>query len=289
MDELDDDKPVGRVLSRREMLCLLGGASAALIVGAGFSKFGGSQVASAATQAATMAGTATLPACVVRPEETEGPYFVDEMLNRSDIRIDPSDNSVTDGIPLHLVFRVSQVGTNSCTPLKGAQIDVWHCNAAGVYSDVKDPSFDTTGKKYLRGYQITGADGTVEFMTIYPGWYQGRTVHIHFKIRTDPTSQVGYEFTSQLFFDDKLTDQVYTQKPYVSKGIRTLRNDGDSIYQGGGDQLLLDVTKEGDGYAATFDIGVDTSQPKSAASAAGTPPGGAPRRGTPPQDGGTGN
>ncbi len=157
-----------------------------------------------------------MPACVARPALTEGPYFVDEKLNRSDIRSDPSDGSVRQGALLALTFRVSQL-TNACAPLGGASVDVWHCDAAGVYSDVSDPGFSTVGKKFLRGYQVTDSSGVAKFTTIYPGWYQGRAVHIHFKIRSHTGSGSAYEFTSQLFFDDNITDQVYTQAPYSAK------------------------------------------------------------------------
>ena len=205
---------------------------------------------------ATLQSQVAVPTCVVRPQQTLGPYFVDEMLNRSDIRSDPSDGSVKEGVPLHLVFNVSQLGGSSCTALSGAMVDVWHCDASGVYSDVQDPGFDTTGQKFLRGYQLTDASGRAEFTTIFPGWYQGRTVHIHFKIRTTGPSQESYDFTSQLYFDDALSDEVHAQEPYASKGQRTLRNNGDGIYQNGGDQLTLQTVKNGDGYAATFDIGI---------------------------------
>jgi protocatechuate 3,4-dioxygenase beta subunit len=242
----NDDLPVGRILKRREVLKLFGLTGSALLVG------GLSGCSSAQTE--TNTGTGTLPSCVVRPELTEGPYFVDEMLNRSDIRSDPGSGAVSAGVPLVLKFLVSQVGS-SCSPLGGAQVDVWHCDALGVYSDVQDRSFDTTGQKFLRGYQTTGADGVAQFTTVYPGWYQGRAVHIHFKIRTSS----GYEFTSQLFFDDALSDEVYLQEPYASKGKRTLLNSGDNIYQNGGSQLLLTTTKEADSYAATFDVGLNIS------------------------------
>lgn len=102
---------------------------------------------------------ATSPACIVRPEQTEGPYFVDTKLNRSDIRVDPSDNSVRPGVPLRLEFHVSRIAGGACNPLPGAIVDVWHCDAAGVYSDVRDGRFDARGKKFLRGYQQTDADG----------------------------------------------------------------------------------------------------------------------------------
>jgi protocatechuate 3,4-dioxygenase beta subunit len=199
---------------------------------------------------------ATTPTCVVKPQQTEGPYFVDEKLNRSDIRSDPSDGSVKQGIPLRLVFHVSQIDGSSCIPLTGATVDLWHCDALGVYSDVTDPSFSTVGKKFLRGYQVTDTNGTVQFVTIYPGWYPGRTVHIHFKIRSDSTSQRSYEFTSQLYFDDFLTEQIHAQPPYAAKGQRTQKNERDGIFRGGGEQLMLQLTKDVQGYVGTFDIGL---------------------------------
>jgi protocatechuate 3,4-dioxygenase beta subunit len=200
-----------------------------------------------------------LPACVVRPALTEGPYFVDNQLNRSDIRIDPSNGSVKEGARLRLAFQVSDVSANACSPLAGAQVDIWHCDALGVYSGVFDPGFDTSGQLWLRGYQVTDESGYCEFTTIYPGWYSGRAVHIHFKIRTDPDSNQGYEFTSQLFFDEAFTNAVYTQTPYAAKGIPNTPNARDGIFQGSGGQLTLNVVEEGDGYAAIFDIGLDLS------------------------------
>ncbi len=262
----NDDVMIGRLLSRREVLALFGVAGAALVVGCssdGKSTATATPASStsqmsvatkaAATQASATSGSASAPSCIVRPEMTEGPYFVDEKLNRSDIRIEPSDNSITAGAPIALAFNVSQVGSaGACTALADVTVDVWHCDALGVYSDVSDPEFTTTGKKFLRGYQTTDANGRVTFTTIYPGWYQGRTAHIHFKIRTS----AGHEFTSQLFFDDSLTDVVHAKAPYASKGKRTLRNAGDNIYTSGGDQLLLAMTPSGDGYTTTFDIGL---------------------------------
>jgi protocatechuate 3,4-dioxygenase beta subunit len=257
MEVHDDDKPIGRVLTRREVLQMLGGAGAAVFVGGGLVKATLRQVES--TPELTPEATGEPGICVVRPAETEGPYFVDEMLNRSDIRTDPTDGTVKEGAPLYLTFRVLRIQANTCTPLEGAQVDVWHCDALGVYSDVQDPGFSTKGRQFLRGYQVTEANGIVKFITIYPGWYSGRTVHIHFKIRTDPTAANGYDFTSQLFFDDTLTDKVFTKQPYASRGRRNTRNTNDGIYRKGGNQLMLNVVEQEDGYAATFDIGLDMS------------------------------
>lgn len=233
------------LLKRREMLGFLCGTAAVSLFGClrGQSASGEQKINST-------------PGCVVKPQQTEGPYFVDEKLNRSDIRSDPSDNSIKPGIPLRLVFRVSEINGSSCKPLNNAAIDIWHCDATGVYSDIEDRNFSTVGKKFLRGYQVTDANGTAQFITIYPGWYPGRTVHIHFKIRTNSVSQPGYEFTSQLYFDDVFTDQVYIQSPYALKGQRTIKNEQDGIFQAGGKQLMLQLTKNRQSYVGSFDIGL---------------------------------
>jgi protocatechuate 3,4-dioxygenase beta subunit len=237
------------------VLTLFGTAAGVIAVTAAA---GGSDSAQSTRKA--LAGAVTLPSCIVRPAQTEGPYFADEKLLRSDIRSDPTGGSVKQGVPLRLVFRVSQLRGPSCTPLAGATVDVWHCDALGVYSDVEDPLFgNTKGKKFLRGYQFTDAAGTAQFTTIYPGWYRGRTVHIHFKIRTGPASGLRHEFTSQLYFDDALTDRVHARAPYASKGRRTVRNAADGIFRSGGKQLLLHPKEEGPGYAAIFDVALQMS------------------------------
>ncbi len=269
-DQHDDDVPVGRILSRREALSLLGFTGAATLLAAcqplnqvprsgaqGAAQSAGTPAATAEAAAASTASVeVALPTCVARPAMTEGPYFVDVMLNRSDIRSDPDTGEVKSGAPLALIFRVSEIGSSACTPLAGALVDVWHCDADGVYSGVTDRSFDTKGQKWLRGYQVTDANGTAAFTTIYPGWYPGRTIHIHFKVRTAPDAAQGHEFTSQLFFDDALSDQVLSQPPYNTRGYRTVLNSQDRIYS---DQLLVDVTPAVQGYAATFDLGLDLS------------------------------
>jgi protocatechuate 3,4-dioxygenase beta subunit len=195
---------------------------------------------------------------VVRPELTIGPYFVDEQLNRSDIRSEPSDNSVKEGVPLTLNINVASVGNNSCTPIEGAQVDIWHCDAQGQYSGVSNQGSQTTGQKFLRGYQVTNANGSVHFLTIYPGWYSGRTVHIHFTIRTSGTDNEAYQFTSQFFFDDSLTDQVHALEPYASKGQRDNRNSNDNIFIGGGEQLMLNLQGDpANGFTGSMNIGLN--------------------------------
>jgi protocatechuate 3,4-dioxygenase beta subunit len=248
----------GRDLNRREMLRLTGATAAVTLVGC----VRGQSVSEGGNRMPTekpipSKETAT-PSCVVRPEQTEGPYFVEEKLNRSDIRSDPTDRSVKEGADLRIVFRVSRMAGGACAPISGAIVDLWHCDALGAYSDIEDMNglFDTRGKKFLRGYQATDANGKAEFMTIYPGWYPGRTVHIHFKIRTNARSRNGHEFTSQLYFDDAVTDQVHANAPYAAKGQRKLRNQRDGIYRDGGDKLMLQVSKDARGYVGTFEIGL---------------------------------
>lgn len=285
----DDDIPVGRVLSRREVLSLLGGGLGGLVLGGcslsqlvvNMPNNNTTIITPNGTAAAAQVGSSVATVgCVVRPAMTEGPYFVDAMLNRTDVRADTATGAISAGIPLNLIFRVYEVSDSACIPFQNVQIDIWHCDALGVYSGFQDNSanFNTVDQNFLRGYQTTDASGTAQFTTIYPGWYEGRAVHIHFKLRTDAAADTGYEFTSQLFFDDTLSDQVFTLAPYSAKGAnRSTRNSNDGIFQNGGDQLTLALSPQGEGYAAVFEIALDTSQPAASGEMGGP--------GQPPADG----
>lgn len=281
MTEIDqDDVQIGRILSRREVLVLFGAAGAATVLAACGVATSTATPGATSTAPGTAAGTATgtagatatavaaassaiataIPACIVRPALTEGPYFVDEKLERSDIRSDPSDGSVSEGVLFDLAFAVSQISGSSCTAFRGVLVDVWHCDGLGVYSDVSDQGFTTTGKKFLRGYQTTDANGIARFTTIFPGWYQGRAVHIHFKMRSDAMASSGHEFTSQLFFDEAMIARVFAEAPYVQKGTGWLKNGDDGTYNGGGSQLLLSPTGDiASGLAATFEVGLQVA------------------------------
>lgn len=278
----NDDKPIGQILNRRDALKVLGIGSAAFLVSCAApeatSTLLPAPVSTLTSSTQAPATTAVALDCVVRPELTIGPYFVDDQLNRSDIRSEPSDNSVKEGLPLTLNINVASVGENSCTPIEGAQVDIWHCDALGQYSGVSDQGFDTSGQKFLRGYQLTNANGAVQFLTIYPGWYSGRAVHIHFTIRTKAADGGDYQFTSQFFFDDMLTDQVHALQPYASKGQRDTRNDSDNIFNGGGEQLLLNLQSDTtNGYTGLMTIGLDLSDMEvGAADSMGGPGGGPP-------------
>jgi protocatechuate 3,4-dioxygenase beta subunit len=287
-DTMDnDDEPVGRVLTRRDVVRLLTLGSAGVMVGCKRGP-GAAETTVGAVGADSTAGAAIerVPECIVHPEMTVGPYFVDKQLERSDIRVEPTTGQARAGTPLLLAFNVADVRGGRCTPLAGAMVDVWQCDAAGHYSGVTDTGvgFDTVGQRFLRGYQITDANGVARFTTIYPGWYRGRTVHIHFKVRTPATavlanaSDGAYEFTSQLFFDDALTTRVFTQEPYASKGPRDMMNAQDGIYRQGGSQLVLAVSDASPGYAATFDMGLDLSDAETGKADRSGGPGGPGRR-----------
>jgi protocatechuate 3,4-dioxygenase beta subunit len=205
------------------------------------------------------AGDPFWPDCVVTPAQTEGPYFVDEMLERVDIRSDPVDGSIATGHPLRLHLSVHRVDGAACAPVTGAHVDIWQCDSSGVYAGVRDARglFDTTGKKFLRGYQVSDAQGSVAFQTIYPGWYPGRTPHIHFKIRLFAGSQRTFEFTSQLYFDDAITDRIFATGPYAEQGERTTRNNRDGIFQReGGSQLMLRLREDGAQWIGEFSVGL---------------------------------
>ena len=243
----NDDSTVGRLLTRREVVALLG-------------------VSSVVAMAEPLAGQSTdavTPGCVVQTEQTEGPYFVDKMLNRQDVRVDPATKATKAGLPLRLTFNVSQVtGNGKCTALSGAQVDVWQCDVSGVYSGVNDPNFNTVGLNFLRGYQVTDGRGTASFLTIYPGWYPGRAVHIHFKIRTTPAAAKGHEFTSQVYFDEAFTDRVFAREPYSARSGQRVKNEGDRIFrEQGGKQLILPVTENRDGYVGTFSLALNIGSP----------------------------
>jgi len=243
-------------VGRREALSKLGSVVAVgFLNGCGGSEASSPTSSSGSSSSTSSSSTASTNAqCVVTPALTEGPYFVDELLNRSDIRTDPATGVARPGVPLGLTLALSQVAANGCSPLAGALVDMWHCDALGLYSDVSAQS--TVGQRFLRGYQVSDPNGNVRFTTIYPGWYTGRAVHIHFKVRTSPTGARGLEFTSQLFFDEALTDQVHAQSPYSQKGRRNTLITNDGIFQSGGTSLLVPLAASGGGYDGTTYVGV---------------------------------
>lgn len=252
----NDDATVGRILSRREAMGVVGAAGIALLTG-----YDGIESASATS---IRMGASSV---VVTPAEEEGPFFVNVGLHRSDLTANTKNPNVINGLPLALKLKVYQVNGRKVTPLNGAHVDIWHADANGVYSD--EPMEGTEGEMFLRGYQVSDAGGSVQFKTIYPGWYPGRTPHVHFKVRTySAAGKKTYEFTSQLYMDEKITDTVYASVPYNRRGPRSTRNADDGVYNSqtangtaSGAQLLLALSKanSGKGYVGTFTIGLQMS------------------------------
>jgi hypothetical protein len=150
---------------------------------------------------------------------------------------------------------------NSCAAMQNVQVDVWHCNAEGVYSGIKSSTngngVDYTSQSWLRGYQLTDSSGKVSFTTIVPGWYTGRTTHIHIRFRStyDPSSD-GSTNTAQLFFDQTFINNLSTSvSPYSSEGSNSVTNAGDSIYNSEGGTTVLSLSgSASDGYTATFSV-----------------------------------
>ena len=226
-------------------------------------------------QTATQSGVSINKTCAITPslievegtpQQIEGPYFVDGMPNRSDIRAD-SDGSIEEGVPLTLTITVYDVDNGTCIPISGAHVDIWHANSQGVYSSIQQQG--TSGTNFLRGYQITGDNGTVKFTTIYPGWYEGRAIHIHFKVRTLDEQEKVFEWTSQLYLPNSINEQVHTLAPYSTHGPVDMPNEDDGIYAGPstdglvqsntGQHLMLDLKKQNDGYSGTFNVVVDVT------------------------------
>jgi protocatechuate 3,4-dioxygenase beta subunit len=195
--------------------------------------------------------------CMLSTEVTEGPFYIDPGLVRSDI---------TEGRPgLPLALRM-QVVDADCTPVPDARVDIWHCDADGIYSGVvgqgPDETLDTQGETFMRGTQMTDTNGVVQFATIYPGWYAGRTTHIHYKIYLPTADNAGETrniLTSQIFFDDTISDTVFAgMAPYAARTtVRDTRNAADSIAIEAGHGAYCTLTGKEQAYAADFVVGIN--------------------------------
>jgi len=301
MDDKDD------TLTRRGALTALVGAGLAL--GCGGSEKTSDTSSDAGRDGASNqdTGTATgdagagdaeagdAAACEVTPEGEIGPYFADDSaagFNRSNILSNLDGTNTQAGVPLTLTVTVVDA-KKGCTPYVGAQIDIWHCNASGVYSDIS--SENTASEQWLRGYQVTGASGQVTFKTIIPGWYAGRTTHIHLRVRSaysTASSTSDGTNTTQCFFDQTFIDTLYTTvAPYSAEGENPTTNASDRVYsqQEDGANLLTLTGDNTNGYTASVTIFL----PITAAYDAATPGGGGPGGGGPgggglPGEGGPG-
>jgi protocatechuate 3,4-dioxygenase beta subunit len=219
-------------VTRRESLIRLSGFALTALGAAGL-------------KTASDAGAAATVSCILTPEQTEGPYYIaGEKLRRN----------ITEGRPgLPLALRTFVVDATTCRPIRNAAVDIWHADAAGIYSGFGDGASSRT---FMRGIQRTNAKGLAQFRTVYPGWYAGRTVHIHVKVHV----RGNVVHTGQLYFPDAITDAVYRRAPYSSRPSRDVRNSGDSIFRSGGSRSLLKVKRNSAGvYVATITMGVQRS------------------------------
>ena len=184
---------------------------------------------------------ARTPGCILAPEQTEGPFYIDDHLVRRNI------SEGKPGVPLEM--RLAVVDAKTCAPIPGAFVELWHADAGGNYSGFGPGAGDGT---FLRGGVRTTDAGLATIETIYPGWYQGRTVHIHVKVHVHG----NVVHTGQLYFDDALTDAVFKRKPYSRRGPRDTRNPQDAIYADGGRQSTLHVSPRGPGYVGRLALGI---------------------------------
>jgi protocatechuate 3,4-dioxygenase beta subunit len=197
--------------------------------------------------------------CRLWAEQDEGPYYRDAQPLRRDVVEDRV------GVPLQLGIRLA----NDDNPAPDdAIVEIWQCDSLGRYSGFPPPlssgvvTAETaprgeylTDQTFLRGRQPTDAAGMVEFNTIYPGWYPGRTVHIHLMVHTDDAI-----LTSQLYFHDEVSDDVFARSPYTERPRRDTTNDNDEIFPTGGDPAVVDITSHGDGYRAAICLMVPTTE-----------------------------
>ena len=241
-----EPRRTGRV-RRREALAALGTMGVTGLIG-GRAALGGDGATALAADS-----------CILTPEVTEGPYYIDTSLTRRDIR------GGKGGLPVELVFTVQNART--CNPIRNADVELWHCDAVGNYSGFENQSQGGPGgggqgpsstTRYLRGHQRTDADGEATFLTVFPGWYRGRTPHIHLKVH------VGGEVvhTGQVFFNEATTARVYRQAPYSSHGQPDTSHGEDNIYaQAGRSRAVMRLrrrTRGRRGYRGTITLGVAT-------------------------------
>jgi protocatechuate 3,4-dioxygenase beta subunit len=239
---MDEGRTPGERLTRRQSLAKAGGLAALLAGGAAWKLAADEDEADAAGGPAAVASGAVT--CVLAPEQTQGPYYV------SGAKVRRTITEGRPGVPLTLRLRV--VDASGCRPIRNAAVDVWHADALGNYSGVGAQA----GKTFMRGVQRTDATGLALFRTVYPGWYPGRTVHIHVMVHIGG----NVVHTGQLYFPDTVTDAVYGRAPYDRRGAREIRNAADSIYRNGGRRSQLALQKQSTGaYVGAIAMGVNRS------------------------------
>jgi protocatechuate 3,4-dioxygenase beta subunit len=231
---------------------------------------------------ATLAQAAGGGVCALTAEQEEGPFYVSLDLLRSDLREDQA------GVPLTLTLTV--VDSTTCLPLPNAAVDIWSANALGVYS--AEAQLGSSGQTFLRGVQITDSDGTVQFTTMYPGWYPGRVNHIHMKVHIggagtrsaydESGSHVAH--TGQMFFPQDVNDAVAQISPYTSNHNPYTTNARDHVYiaQSGSLSQLALTGNPSDALGGSLTLGVDPNATPSSVGVGGAGPGGRGSGGPPP-------
>jgi len=243
-----------RPMRRREMMALSAGALASAVLYAC-----GADEEEAPRSA--LEGGPTTPDCVLTPEQEEGPFYIELAQIRQDIV------ESRPGVPLALALTV--VDSNTCEPIRDVAVDIWHCDALGIYSG--EPSEGSEGEAYLRGIQLTDGNGLAEFATIYPGQYPGRTTHIHAKVhiggrQSDGTYSGGHvSHTGQLFTSDPRDAEVFALAPYNGNTAEITPRNTDGIFRiQGGSSSVLALTRTGNslarsGFMGKATLGVDPS------------------------------
>ncbi|MCH2139337.1 MAG: hypothetical protein MK074_09860 [Phycisphaerales bacterium] len=197
--------------------------------------------------------------CTPHPPQTAGPFWVDGMLNRWDIRPDSKTGDVQAGLPMQLSLNISTITNGQCTPVRGGDVwvDVWHCSALGQYSDVSQKG--TEGVDWLRGYQLADDHGNVRFLSVFPGWYPARTIHIHFRVRRFVDGVQNFNFVSQLYVDQAITTAVHDDiEPYATRGQPAVTNAMDFGFD---TDLVMQANYNGARVMASFNVVVDADTP----------------------------
>lgn len=223
---------------RRELMLALAALPAGVLTAAGW-----------APAAAEELGLVAAEVCLLTPETTAGPYYVDPRLVRQDI------TEGRPGVPLDVVLQLVDA---SCRPLPEVRVDVWHCDASGNYSGFarqgSDRTLSTEGETFLRGTQVTDGTGVVRFRTIWPGWYRGRTPHIHYRVMLDERTML----TSQLFFPDGSSERVFRAPIYAERAAgQDTDNSNDGIARRAGRGAFARVVQADGGWNAALVVGVD--------------------------------
>lgn len=262
----------GTGMTRRQTLGAAGAAGAGFFLAGAGGKLAG--LGAGGDEAVAAAAKTCLR---LMPEQEEGPFYVDLGKVRSNVV------EGQEGVPLDLTIRV--IDHERCLPVANAAVDIWQCNAYGVYSDEESES--TVGEEYLRGIQFTDSGGYAELKTIYPGHYQGRATHIHVKVhiggtRTTKSYSGGHVcHTGQLLFKESVTDAVYATSPYSASTVERVPNAEDRIYteQGGKRSMPKLAGSVASGITAKIALGVD---PHSTPAAVGASSAGGGATGGPP-------